>query len=37
MRTGRVLAGYSYILNVDMPAALTATAKAILFGNFNWV
>ena len=35
MRTGRVLAGYPYVLNVDMPAALTATAKAIAFGNFR--
>ncbi len=35
MRTGEVLCGYPYTLNVDMPAALTATAKAIVFGNFN--
>jgi len=35
MRTGRVLCGYPYTLNVDMPAALTATAKAIVFGNFK--
>ena len=35
MRTGRVLAGYRYTLNVDMPASLTANAKAIVFGNFQ--
>jgi HK97 family phage major capsid protein len=35
MRTGKVLAGYPYTLNVDMLAALTATAKAIVFGNFK--
>ncbi len=35
MRTGRVLAGHEYVLNVDMPSALTASAKAILFGNFK--
>ena len=35
MRTGRVLAGYAYVLNTSMPSALTATAKAILFGNFK--
>jgi len=35
MRTGRVLCGFPYTLNVDMPAALTATAKAIVFGNFK--
>jgi len=35
MRTGRVLAGYPYVLNVDMPSALTTGAKAILFGNFK--
>jgi HK97 family phage major capsid protein len=35
MRTGRVLAGYPYVLNVDMPSALAANAKAIVFGNFQ--
>jgi len=34
MRTGRVLCGFPYVLNVDMPSALTANAKAIVFGNF---
>jgi len=35
MRTGRVLAGYPYVLNVDMSASLAANAKAIVFGNFK--
>ena len=35
MRTGRVLCGYPYTLNVDMPAALASTVKAIAFGNFR--
>jgi len=35
MRTGRVLAGYPYVLNVDMRAALAATAKAIAFGQWK--
>lgn len=35
MRTGNVLAGYPYALNVDMPSSLAATAKAIAFGNFK--
>ena len=35
MRTGRVLAGYGYVLNVDMPDTLKADAKAIVFGNFK--
>jgi HK97 family phage major capsid protein len=33
MRTGRVLAGYPYVLNVDM-ASIAASAKTIAFGNF---
>jgi HK97 family phage major capsid protein len=35
MRNGRVLAGYPYVLNVDMPSSLTASAKTIIFGNFK--
>ncbi|MBV9887567.1 MAG: phage major capsid protein [Acidobacteria bacterium] len=35
MRSGRVLAGYPYVLNVDMPTSLTASAKTVVFGNFN--
>ncbi len=35
MRTGRVLAGYPYVLNVDMPATLSALGKPIIFGNFK--
>jgi HK97 family phage major capsid protein len=35
MRTGKVLCGYGYVLNVDMPSSLTANAKAVVFGNFN--
>jgi HK97 family phage major capsid protein len=35
MRNARVLCGYNYVLNVDMPASLTANAKAIVFGNFS--
>jgi HK97 family phage major capsid protein len=35
MRTGKVLAGYPYTLNVDMPAALASNVKAIAFGNFQ--
>jgi HK97 family phage major capsid protein len=35
MRTGEVLCGYPYVLNVDMPTALAANAKAIVFGNFQ--
>jgi HK97 family phage major capsid protein len=33
MRTGRVLCGFPYTLNVDM-ASIAASAKAIAFGNF---
>jgi len=35
MRTARVLCGFPYVLNVDMPTALTANAKGIIFGNFK--
>jgi HK97 family phage major capsid protein len=35
MRTGKVLCGFPYVLNVDMPSALAANAQAIAFGNFG--
>ena len=35
MRTSKVLCGYGYVLNVDLPATFTANAKAIIFGNFK--
>ena len=35
MRTGRVLCGYNYVLNVDMPSSLVALSKAVAFGNFK--
>ena len=35
MRTGRVLCGYNYVLNVDMPSSLTALSKVVAFGNFK--
>src|SRR6266576_4082137 len=31
MRTGRVLCGYNYVLNVDMPSSLSALSKTIIF------
>ena len=34
MRTGKVLCGFPYTLNVDLPISLAANAKAIVFGNF---
>jgi len=35
MRTGRVLCGFPYTLNVDMSASLVALSKAVAFGNFK--
>lgn len=35
MRSARVLAGYNYVLNVDLPSSLSASAKTIIFGNFK--
>jgi len=36
MRTGKMLCGFPYTLNVDMPATLTANTKGtIIFGHFK--
>lgn len=35
MRTARVICGYPYVFNVDMPTTLSAGVKAIAFGNFG--
>jgi HK97 family phage major capsid protein len=34
LRSGNVLCGFPVVPNVSMPSSLTATAKAIVFGNF---
>jgi HK97 family phage major capsid protein len=35
MRTGKILLGFPYVLNVAMASALTATAETVVFGNFR--
>jgi HK97 family phage major capsid protein len=33
MRTGKVLLGFPYVLNVSMASAFTANAQTVVFGN----